>query len=231
MNTPKIAAIVPAFNEEKTIANVVKPLVASKLFTEVIVISDGSSDNTAEAARQAGATIVHELPKNGGKGMALQHGVTHTDADFVAFFDADLINFKPEHALAIVEPVITGKRAMNCGWRDRGPVFNFLQRFFPLIGGERAMNREIFEIIPDRFIRGFMIEAATDFYCRANHLPYGATLLPGLTMRKKYQKVGWRRALVEYINMYFQVAKAMILVRLHAKEFKGHFIHEKHHNK
>jgi len=227
----KLAAIIPAFNEEKTIAGVVKPLVDSKLFTDIIVISDGSSDNTAALARAAGANIVHELPKNLGKGASLQHGVTHTDADIIAFFDADLINFKPEHAAAIVAPVVSGARAMNCGWRDRGPVANFFQRFLPLIGGERALHREIFEAIPDRFIRGFMIEAATDYYCRANHLPYGATLLPGLTMRKKYQKVGWGRALGQYARMYAQVVTAIILVRFHAKEFKGHFIHEKHHDR
>ncbi len=226
----KIAAIVPAFNEERTIASVVKPLVDSKLFSDIIVISDGSSDNTAELARAAGATLVHQLPKNQGKAAALQHGVAHTDAAIIAFFDADLIGLTPEHARAVVGPVVSGERAMNCGWRDRGAILNFFQRFLPLIGGERAMNREVFETIPDRFIRGFMIEAATDYFCRANRLPYGAVLLRGLNMRKKYQKVGWRRALGEYAYMYFQVLKAMIVVRLHAKEFKERFIHEKHHD-
>jgi len=226
-----IAAIVPAYNEEKTVADVVKPLVASKLFSEVIVISDGSTDGTAAAARMAGAEIVHELPMRGGKSHALEHGMAHTDAEFVAFFDADLVGFRSEHAAAIVEPVLAGKLAMCVGWRDRNAFSNFTQRFLPLIGGERAMRRDIFENIPERFIHGFMIEAATNYYCRANDLPYGATLLKGLTVRTKYQKVGWAKALPQYAHMYFQVIKAMILVRLHAKEFREHFVHEKHHDK
>jgi polyisoprenyl-phosphate glycosyltransferase len=230
-----IAAIVPAYNEEKTIASVVKPLVDSKLFSDIIVISDGSTDGTAEAARKAGATTVHELPfrtsAGKSKGQALEHGVTHSDADIVAFFDADLIGFTVEHVNKMVAPVLSGERAMNTGWRDRGPVGNFIQEhFMPLIGGERVLLREIFESIPDRFIRGFMIEAATNYYCRANGLKYGGTLLPGLTMRKKYQKVGWRKAIGEYAFMYYQVAKAMSLVRFHKKEFREHFIHEKHHD-
>jgi len=230
INMIKIAAIVPAFNEEKTVANVVKPLVDSKLFSEVIVISDGSTDGTAASARAAGATIVHELPVTGGKSKALQHGVTHTDAEFVAFFDADLKGFTTTHARAIVEPVASGKLAMSVGWRDRNWFSNFTQRFLPLIGGERAMRRDIFENIPERFIHGFMIEAATNYYCRANRLPYGATLLKGLTVRTKYQKVGWAKALPEYAHMYYQVVKAMIMVRMHTKEFREHFVHDKHHD-
>ncbi len=226
----RIAAIVPAYNEEKTVASVVRSLVESKLFSEVIVISDGSTDGTAAAARAAGATTVHELPINGGKSKALQHGVTHTNAEFVAFFDADLKGFTSAHARAIVAPVESGKLAMSVGWRDRNGFANFTQRFLPLIGGERAMRRDIFENIPERFIRGFMIEAATNYYCRANRLPYGATLLEGLTVRTKYQKVGWAKALPEYASMYCQVVKAMVLVRLHKKEFQEHFVHEKHHD-
>lgn len=230
---PKIAAIIPALNEEATIASVVKALAESRIFDEIMVISDGSHDQTAARAREAGATV-HELPHHpgrGGKGQALVHAVTHTDAELIAFFDADLIGFTPDHVRALVEPVMSGKRAMNTGWRDRGAINNFIQmRFMPLIGGERVMQRSIFEAIPDRFLRGFMIEAATNYYCRANGLKYGGTLLPGLTMRKKYQKVGWFRALGEYAFMYWQVAKAMVVVRLSARDFRNHFIHEKHHD-
>jgi polyisoprenyl-phosphate glycosyltransferase len=229
---PKIAAIVPALNEAETIAPVVKTLVGSRVFDEIIVISDGSTDGTAERAKAEGA-IVHELPGHpgrGGKGQALEHAVTHTDAELIAFFDADLIGLTAEHVRLLVEPVLKGERAMNTGWRDRGPFNNFIQmRFMPLIGGERVMQRSIFEAIPEKFLRGFMIESATNFYCRANGLKYGGTLLPGLSMRKKYQKVSWRKAFGEYVFMYWQVAKAMLVVRLHARDFKNHFIHEKHH--
>jgi glycosyltransferase involved in cell wall biosynthesis len=227
---PKIAAIVPAFNEEQTVANVVRPLVESKLFDEIVVISDGSTDHTAARAREAGATVVHELPIRGGKGKAMQHGVTHTDATIIAFFDADLINFSAEHARLIVTPVVEGKRLMNTGLRDRGGFFMWLEGHLPLIGGERAMLREVFEAIPDRYTRGFMVESALNYFCRANHLPYGGTALPGLTMRRKYDKVGWYKAIGEYAHMYYQVLKAMILVRLKRHEFITRFVHEKHHD-
>jgi glycosyltransferase involved in cell wall biosynthesis len=229
----KIAAIVPALNEEETIGPVAKTLVDSRVFDEVIVISDGSRDRTAERARAAGAAV-HELPEHpgrGGKGQALEHALTHTDAQMIAFFDADLIGLTAEHVRLLVDPVLAGKRAMNTGWRDRGPLWNFIQmHFMPLIGGERVMQRSIFEAIPDKYLRGFMIESALNYYCRANGLKYGGTMLKGLTMRKKFQKVGWPKALAEYASMYWQVAKAMVVVRLRTKDFRGHFIHDKHHD-
>jgi hypothetical protein len=64
-----------------------------------------------------------------------------------------------------------------------------------------------------------MVEVAMNYYCRFKKLRYGSVLLPGLSLRRKYQKVGWSRGLREYFNMTFQIIKAMIVVRL-ARLFK-----------
>jgi glycosyltransferase involved in cell wall biosynthesis len=225
----RIAAIVPAYNEEKTIGAVINTLKSSGVFDEIIAVSDGSTDSTAEVARASGATV-YQLPLHSGKGKAMQHGVAHTDAPILAFFDADLLTLTAEHARQIVTPVLEGKVSMNVGLHDRGPFLTWLESHLPLIGGERAMEREVFEAIPDRYIRGFMVESALNYFCRANGMRYGSTALRGLTMRKKYQKVGWRRAIGEYIHMDYQVIRAMIVVRLCGHEFRTHFIHEKHHD-
>ncbi|MBI4280613.1 glycosyltransferase [Candidatus Uhrbacteria bacterium] len=217
----KVAAIIPAYNEEKTIGSVVKTVVESRLFDEVIVISDGSTDQTASVARAAGATTVHELPVKGGKGGAMLHGVTHTDAQILFFMDADLYNLKKEHLEAVLRPVLEGKKAMNVCLRDRGPLLTNLSAHLPLIGGERALLRHVIERVPQKFLRGFMIEAALNYHCRKEKLPYGSVPCAGLSMRKKMEKVGFWRGLVEYIEMFYQVFKAMILVRF--ARWRGEF--------
>lgn len=220
MKRPSVVAIVPAYNEEATIADVVRPLKASELIDDVFVISDGSTDATSQRAREAGARV-HELPRIGGKGEAMLHAVAHTDAEVLVFFDADLIGLTTEHVETLLTPVVNGGRWMNIGIRDRGVFFTWLSHHLPLISGERAMRRCVFEGVPAEYMRGFMVETALNYYCRAHKLNYGAIELPGLTIRRKYEKVSWPRAVVQYIRMFWQVAQAMLIVRL-ARLF-GHF--------
>lgn len=213
MSEPRIAAIVPAFNEEITIGSVVEVLLRSPLLSEVLVISDGSTDHTAQLARAAGARV-HEIPRKGGKGEAMLHALTHTTAPIVAFFDADLRGLTVEHVERLVRPVLGGSRVMNVALRDRGKCLTALTRHLPLIAGERALRRNVIENVPAEFLHGFMVEAALNYYCRAHGFPYGAVELRGLSMRRKYEKVGWLRAVLQYVRMFYQVAKAMAIVRI-----------------
>lgn len=85
----KIAAVIPAYQEEKHVGGVVQRTRAQ--LTHVLVVDDGSSDQTAVAARQAGAeVIVH--PQNRGKGETIKTGLHHwfeRDFEFVVILDAD----------------------------------------------------------------------------------------------------------------------------------------------
>ena len=208
----RVAAIVPAYNEEETVGNVVRALKQSDLINEVIVISDGSTDDTEKIAREAGATT-HQFPKSRGKGGALVHAVTHTDAAIVVFFDADLIGLEAKHAELLLSPVLSGDRIMNVGIRDRGVIATWISHHLPLVSGERAMRRQVFERIPSKYLQGFMVEIALNYYCRSRKHEYGAVTLPGVTIVKKYQKVGYFKGMLQYVSMWFEVAWGMILIR------------------
>jgi glycosyltransferase involved in cell wall biosynthesis len=209
---PKIAAIIPAYNEEATVAEVVRVAKSSELIDEVLVVSDGSTDTTAATARVAGARVL-ELKRNNGKGAAMRLGTLDTNSQIILFLDADLIGLTDKHLEQLLWPVITGGRVMNAAQRDRG-ILNSLVRHLPLISGERAIKREVFLALPEEYIQGFMVEIVMNYYCRVKKFRYGSVLLPGLTIRRKYQKVGWKIGLRQYFNMTFQIIKAMIVVRL-----------------
>ena len=208
-----VAAIVPALNEEKTIGDVINVLVQSPLLSEVIVVSDGSTDRTVHIAKEAGATVV-EHSKTAGKGETMLTGVKSTKADIVVFFDADLRGFNLGHIEQLVLPVLNEAKVMNAGIRDRGPLLSFFSAHLPLISGERAMKREIIENIPPQFLQGYMVESALNFYCRSKKMAYGSVLLSGLTIRTKVEKVGILHAVVQYIRMFVQIVHAMLIVRL-----------------
>lgn len=215
----RVAAVIPAFNEEATVAAVVRAARSSPLVSEVIVVDDASADRTAAAAREAGATVVVR-PVNGGKGAAVLSGVARTDAPLILLLDADLLGLTAGHVERLLAPVLSGARTMNCSRRDRGWLTP-LTRWLPLVSGERALPRALLEGIPERFLRGFRLEAALNYRCRTAGLPYGSVPLSGLTIRRKYEKVGLARALVQYVRMWAVVANAMVSVRLAA--LKGEF--------
>lgn len=217
---PKIAAIIPAHNEESTVEHVVAPLVACRAIDEVIVISDGSTDGTSKKAREAGARVI-ELGTQSGKGGALLAGVSQTRADILAFFDADLRGLTSQHAEMLVQPVRDTHLAMNVGLRDRGRLINSLYRHLPLISGERALRRDVFANIRPAMLRGYRVEAALNYYCRSHKLPYSSIVLPGVSIRTKFEKVGVLRALWQYCAMATQVLRAMLEVRL--ARFTGRF--------
>ncbi|MFH1404605.1 MAG: glycosyltransferase family 2 protein [Patescibacteria group bacterium] len=219
MSKAIVDAVIPAYNEEKTIAQVVRVLKSSPYIRDVIVVSDGSVDNTSVIAQSEGARTL-QLPKKGGKGEAMMHGVAHTDAPILAFFDADLLGFTPDHIERLVLPVLNGAKSMNVGIRDRGKFWSSLSSHMPLIGGERVMARSVFENVSPEFLKGFMVESALNYYCRSNKLSYGSVFLPGLSIRRKYDKVKLSKAIVQYIKMSAQVAKAIAIVRI-AKLFGG----------
>ena len=101
----KIGVVIPAFNEEKHLDDVVRRTRAK--IDNVLVVDDGSSDATAERARQAGAeVIVH--PENRGKGESIKTGLRHwldQQFDFVIILDADG-QHRPEEIDRFVE--VTG---------------------------------------------------------------------------------------------------------------------------
>ena len=85
----QVYVVIAAFNEDNALAAVVAPLVASSY--SVVVVDDGSSDDTAKVARRAGAHVLSH-PMNRGQGAALQTGIDYalqSGAQFVVTFDAD----------------------------------------------------------------------------------------------------------------------------------------------
>ncbi len=120
-DTSKIVVIVPAFNEENSIAKVIADIPA-ELVQEVIVVNNNSNDNTEINARKAGATVLHE--KRPGYGYACLKGIEYirqspTAPDIVVFIDADYSDHPEEMAL-LIHPIINNGMDMVIGSRALG---------------------------------------------------------------------------------------------------------------
>jgi glycosyltransferase involved in cell wall biosynthesis len=110
-----ISAVIPAYNEEKTITDVVNALKKAENIDEIIVVSDGSQDGTAVKAQLCGVKVIR-LPENMGKGSAMKAGLEHSEGDIILFLDADLIGLTTEHINKLIEPVMNNRAAMAVGY-------------------------------------------------------------------------------------------------------------------
>lgn len=207
MPSPFVDILVPSYNEAATVGEVVRVLRASPKTNRVLVISDGSTDDTVSIARAAGAEVI-DLGENHGKGGAVAAGMREVTSDIVGFFDADLKGLTVEHVNALVEPVLAGEVDMCIGLRDRGEPWNSLSRLLPPVSGERVLRRKIFEAIPESALQGFRLEIALYRSARRLKKPMRLVLLPGLSIRRKIEKVGLLRGLAQYLRMTGQVLSA-----------------------
>ncbi len=113
-----LAIVIPAYNEEPTVAGVVAeiPRSAAGLKTEVIVVVDGARDATASRAAGAGA-LVCDVPVNRGQGAALRLGywlARARGARVIATIDADG-QYEPEEIGRVVQPILDGQRRLRVG--------------------------------------------------------------------------------------------------------------------
>ena len=107
MEVKNVTVIVPARNEQKTIAKVVKLVKANKNVNQVIVVDNNSTDDTQKLAQKAGAEVI--FCKNQGKGYAMERGMQLVKNDIVAFVDADINNYCKNIIEILIEPAISDK--------------------------------------------------------------------------------------------------------------------------
>ncbi len=117
---PIIRVIIPALNEQNAVGKVIADL--PKSVKEVIVVDNGSSDNTPEVAAEAGATVLKESRK--GYGSACLCGIEYLNqseetTDIVVFIDADYSDY-PEQLTEVVRPIIYEEYDMVIGSRNLG---------------------------------------------------------------------------------------------------------------
>jgi glucosyl-3-phosphoglycerate synthase len=185
----RVSVCIPARNEAATVGQVVEVvhselMVRHAIVDELVVVDDGSVDDTAAVAETFGATVIDAaqiLPEYGtehGKGQALWRGLHVTSGDLIVYCDADISNLDPGFILGLVGPLLTHddldvikgfyERPLDGRPGEGGRVTELVARpliallfphLAPLIqplAGEFAARREVLEAVP--FVGGYGVD-------------------------------------------------------------------------
>jgi len=136
----KVSCLIPAYNEEKTIAGIIKTCLATPQIAEVIVINDGSQDQTLAKLKPFGRQIkVINLSQNQGKGFAIAQGVKKARYPLLLLLDADLIGWKPHHLQSLIQPVAANQADMTIG---NLVSFKIPHNIWWPLSGQRCLRRK-----------------------------------------------------------------------------------------
>ena len=162
-----VTAIVPAYNEEKRIEKILNCLRKSKLIDEIIVVDDGSTDDTKKVIKKFKEVRYYKNKKNKGKGFSMDKGVRKSKTEIIFFCDADLVELTPQIVDDIIMPVKQCKVKMSIGARNKILLRIYeklnLKIAISCISGERALEKEIWNFLPDFYKKGFRIETGLNY--------------------------------------------------------------------
>lgn len=186
-----LSVIVPAWNEAGRIGAVLSVAAGHAMVDEVLVVDDGSTDDTAAvAAGIAGVTVIRQ-PQNGGKTRALLAGIAAARFSHLMLLDADLTGLTPADLTALARPVLQGRA--NAAISLRGNAPGLWRRIgIDYISGERVMARR--HLPPDLAdlarLPGFGFEVALNRHWVAQSLSLAVVPWPGVASPLKSAKQG-----------------------------------------
>jgi len=208
-----LTIIICSYNEEKTICEVVKACRRFNEKSEIIVVDDGSEDNTEPLLRNLNKTTPFnyiKLPENRGKSYALTVGIENAGNDILLFFDADSIGIREQHFPDMVHPVMENKADMVLG-HTAATLVNVKITPFKAFTGERALlKKDILPILDEIRNTRFGIETYINLYFQTHGKRIRYVYLEGLRTLTKYEKTTLFEATRQYFNEGHEIASAII---------------------
>lgn len=195
-------AIICAYNEENTISNILNDVYELHLFSEIIVVNDGSKDKTSQRIKAFKKSVeikdIH-LMTNKGKGFAMAKGAEMASNKFLVFIDADLSDFSRTHALKLLTPVLNRKADMVLGQATNTFIPSHINPFKSLSGQRALRKADILPILKEMETARYGVETLINMHFKANNKIVEYVYLKNLVHPCKFQKTKPHKAIFEFI--------------------------------
>jgi len=204
-----MSAIICAYNEAATVKDVVS-IVSDYYFDEVIVVNDGSTDETdfiLQEVKDLHNIKLVTLPENKGKGFAMATGIEETAGEIVVFIDADLSNLQEDHFAQLITPVINNEADMVLGQATE-TLINYNLNPFKSFTGERALRRgDILPLVDKMKSSRFGVETLINLYYQSEGKTVKYVMLDKLRHPTKFDKTSPSHAMKEFVREGHQIAR------------------------
>ncbi|MBS3786729.1 glycosyltransferase family 2 protein [Candidatus Bipolaricaulota bacterium] len=205
----KVSVIVPAYNEAGRIKSVLEAIENAELVNHIIVVDDGSTDQTTKKVRESQADVeLIKLDHNKGKARALSRGVESAPDSTLMFLDADLVGLKSDHVDEMIRTYHQEDLDMVIGVFHKGRLNTDLsQKISPHLSGQRILSVDTWNKLDKSKAEEFGVEMALTKLSLSENLSTGKVKLTGVTHVMKEEKRGFTEGIKSRLKMYKNIIK------------------------
>jgi hypothetical protein len=209
----KVSVIIPAYNESDRILRVLHVLSQVEYLDEIIVVDDGSKDDTVRIVENFRSIdpriIIISNPRNMGKGQAVFAGVHSAKQTIILMLDADLCNLTSSHIDSLCKPVISGTCEMTIGVFKKGHwTSDFSHWITPWLSGQRCLRNELFDQLSPEAAEGYGLETALTIAAQQYQWRVRKVAMMGVSHPPSEIHRGSILGVINRLKMYAQIIRA-----------------------
>lgn len=204
----KISCIIPAHNEEEridTVLSIVVPLLGKQL-SEIIVIDDGSIDNTKQVVKKYSGINLIEHDENKGKSKAVVSGIKASSGDYIFLLDADLKFLNEKNIFDLIRPIENDTSSVSISYRKNSwPLFPFKK--IDYLSGERILPKPYLleKIDKMELLSSYGLEVFINRIIINNKLSIEVIKWPNVENTFSQNKYGWWKGVKKIIAVWWNV--------------------------